>query len=213
MKHWSKPQKNCVKFDFHLQISKLLPKCFSQGKMKKLFSILFLLLFLFTSGGYFVAFELEQTQIKSEVETFMKSGMADEKLELIKIPLSMEKQSNKLFQRINAKEFKYKGKMYDISKRVVKGDIAYYYCYYDHKEETLFANLNDFIAKHISSESDKSQNNQNDKHFLKNIIKEYAVPNTTLHFHKGYITQLLYPLEYSYSSLQQQVLVPPPKLS
>lgn len=142
----------------------------------------------------------------------MHSGIADDELEIIQIPLSLENQSNQLFQRINAKEFNYKGKRYDIFKRLVKDDVVYYYCFNDKKEETLFANLNDYIANHISSETDKSQHNQDSKNFLKNIIKEYAVPNTSLHFHQGDFTQLSYPLEYSYSSLQQQVLVPPPKL-
>ena len=46
----------------------------------------------------------------------------------------------------HAKEFEYRGEMYDVVSVEVKGDTSYYWCWKDHKETKLNEQLNQLVA-------------------------------------------------------------------
>lgn len=51
----------------------------------------------------------------------------------------IEPESNKDFQRIDAKEIRYKGRLYDVISERKQGNQAVFFCIHDKKEELLIA--------------------------------------------------------------------------
>lgn len=115
--------------------------------MRKLTSLILLVVFLFMSDGYDIYFRYMQYTINTEIGKVIEGGVKDKDLTVIVVPLNNEREIKWIKK---GKEFKYKGKMYDVAKVEIKGINKYYYCINDTKELQL---LSDF-AKHNNRKND-----------------------------------------------------------
>jgi len=102
--------------------------------LKKTLPYLLLVIFLFNSLGYYFIFELYKYNVKKEMQTqSCKSSMALTILQISDILYNSE------FQRVEKKEIRYKGSLYDVIKEVHTGTTTIFYCIHDTKEENLLA--------------------------------------------------------------------------
>ncbi len=129
--------------------------------MKRTFSIVLLLVFVFNTGGFILLFRIQQVQIRKEIKRQIKDNLDSQELAIIRV--TAENQNQLHWE--HAKEFRYGGMMYDVVKKVVIDNLTtVYYCITDTQETTLFANLDLLVNKSMDAKS-------NGNHPLKNLLK------------------------------------------
>ncbi len=176
----------------------------------RIHSILLLLILILPVTGTYILFKHRQYQVKSQIKQKIKEGVSEDDLFLLKIPLSLEQNSNSVFKRINSKEFKYYGEMYDVVRQVTLGNTTYYWCIWDKEETALFAKLDELFAKAWGNDPVKESNSER-----------------LISFYKGLFTPPLLKINFNYKvnifkeidnyivnffpNVFIQVLTPPPK--
>lgn len=113
-------------------------------------SILFLLLLMFQSTGYFLFFRVQQYQIRYEIKQQIQAGVPEAELVLLKISRCIQENRNE-FQRIHDHEFRYQGKMYDVVRQEQHGETLWFFCLCDEKETLLFARLDEQVKKEMKN--------------------------------------------------------------
>ncbi len=108
-------------------------------KLKKVFAILFLAVFVFQMVGYYFVYLGLRFQANTEMAKRLDSeSYAAEEITTIKIPLALPYWSDsKGFERING-EFVHGGEFYKLVKQELKNDTLYIVCILDHKEKRNF---------------------------------------------------------------------------
>jgi hypothetical protein len=104
--------------------------------LRKALACAILALFLFNSIGYYLLFELNRHLVVREMQSAITNH--SEKYTILTIA---NVSTNKDFQRIHKKEFRYKGEMYDIVRELRTGQKTVFICLHDKKESKLFAGL------------------------------------------------------------------------
>jgi len=104
--------------------------------VQRLVPVLLVTAILYNIFGYFVVFQVNRARVRSE----MKQQIADagRKVHVLRI---FDPEKSPVFRRIHAKEFVYKGQMFDVLKEVRQGRTTLFYCIRDVKEELLLAGL------------------------------------------------------------------------
>ena len=105
--------------------------------MKKQLASILLFFFLFNSTGYYFIFELYKYHVKKEMQALTAKGSVE--LTILRIT---DADHDPGFQRVEKKEIRYKGSLYDVIKEVRSGGTTIFYCIHDKKEEKLLATMN-----------------------------------------------------------------------
>jgi hypothetical protein len=105
--------------------------------LKRAINFFLLTLFLFNTLGYYFIFEIFKYHLKKEIQNASHSGSAS--LTILRI---MDLLHDPQFQRVERKEIRYKGSLYDVIKEVKSGRTTILYCIHDKKEEDLLATMN-----------------------------------------------------------------------
>lgn len=104
--------------------------------LKRIVPLLLVTAFLYNIFGYFVVFQVNRARVRSEMK--QQLAAADRKVHVLRI---FEPEKTPSFSRIHAKEFCYKGQMFDVLREVSEGRTTTFYCLRDVKEELLMAGL------------------------------------------------------------------------
>lgn len=122
---------------------------------RKASAYLLLAIFLFNTTGYYIAFEMTRSMARRE----MKRELARNPQALVVLKIKNPAKDVD-FQRIHAKEFRYKGSMYDVLLETRSGETTVFYCKHDRKETLLYAAL-----KKVTKEKD-----------LQHLLQHFAQP-------------------------------------
>lgn len=172
--------------------------------MKRIVSILLLLVFLFNVVGYTIVFEVLKWQIKTE----MRSGFSINTNELVKLSFPLSEVSSIDFKD-EGQEICLDGTMYDIIQTVKTEKDITYYCLDDEKEMMLFAKLSDHVSSNVKN--DKPLKNQGaKKQLVDNVIKVFY-SNTYFFdlFGKSSVIYIKSPIDLFYSTFKQLNSPPP----
>lgn len=170
--------------------------------MKKVISIVIILVLFYSMVGYYIDFKIEQFQLKESIKERLIKKLPDNELTLLKI--SHEK-LNRLNWTEEGREFRYEGNMYDVVKIKIVGDTAYYYCFNDEKENKLITSVDKLIKEQTHNTKSKNSNKKPViNYFFNKSILSFAANETIFHY-----------FDYSpiYTSLKPDILSPPPKAS
>lgn len=138
----------------------------------------------------------------------IKQNLSDEELTLIKVPLKFIEKNNNILEWEKENEFKYKGSLYDVVKKIQKNDTIYFYCINDKKEEVLFANL----EEHIRYETDSNlPQKKGSRELVKMLIKDYFFENSSIAFNFHQEDFIFNNFNVLYHSIPDEVISPPPK--
>jgi len=121
--------------------------------LKKIISILLLLVLTAPVAGTYLWLQLKKQVIKKEIKWKMIDGIDRNELVLLSFTV---KESETLLRWKHAREFEFRGEMYDIAEVITKGDSVFYYCWWDHEETALNIKLNSLVA-HAAGKSTQSQ--------------------------------------------------------
>jgi len=168
--------------------------------MKKLLSILLVVVLFYSIIGFYLNFEIEQYWIKKEIKHYLINKLPEEELTIIKIP---SKDYRKITWTEEGSEFRYNGNMFDVYKIKSTKDSSYYYCFDDIKESTLLTHLDKLVKE--QTDHTKSRNIQKKQVF--NYLFQATFTNPK---------QIEKSCQYTiytthYSSIFKDVLSPPPK--
>jgi hypothetical protein len=134
--------------------------------LKKVLAYLFVTIFLFNSVGYFIAFKIEQCEIKTEVLSALNSGINLDGLAVLTISKT---NLSKIEWLESGREMCYNGELYDIFKSSETETSVTYYCMDDSKETTLFSDLIEHVNTHVLSNT----SHNNSKKTISHIVKLY----------------------------------------
>jgi hypothetical protein len=104
--------------------------------LKGLMPVILVAAFLYNIFGYYVVFQVNRTKVRSE----MKQQLASAKKKICVLSI-FDAEKDPSFHRIHAKEFLYKGQMFDVLRESKNGRTTTFYCLRDVKEELLMAGL------------------------------------------------------------------------
>lgn len=143
--------------------------------MQRIISIWFLLLFFLPISSTYISFKFRQYHIRIEIKHHIKSGVSAEELVLLKIPVSLEENPSKDFKRMHAREFRYKGIMYDVVKQEFRQGSTWYWCLRDKQETTLFASLDEMVNRAMRNSPAQQADEERLEQFLDSL---YVTENT-----------------------------------
>jgi hypothetical protein len=176
--------------------------------LKRILSISLILLIVFnTSGFFFVYFQL-QNYFKQISFNRIDDFVPIEELSLIKIAINSPDFSNEdVYDRIEDKEFKYYGNMYDICEERIINDTLYLYCVSDENEDII----NNAFASYIN---EKKSDNQASP--VINIIKIFItiglVPDGINLNYSNTFKDITNQYIVTYQHLKEDIPSPPPRL-
>lgn len=123
--------------------------------MKKAGVILLLFVITFQMVGVFLLFKAKQMEVRQDMKMKIKSGVPDAELTILRFSRD---QADGL-KWMEDHEFRYEGRMYDVVKTTVDGEIVIYHCIHDEQESKLFSHLDNMVANELAK--DKNTNPPN----------------------------------------------------
>lgn len=144
-----------------------------QNRVSKYFVSGFILLaLLFNSVGYILIYHQQLYAFKNQSFLKLQSYLTVEDMCLIGLKKTDILKGRISFQRLEEKEFKLNGKMYDIVKEVEKKDSVYFFCINDEKEDELHK----AFVKYFTENSNQGNNKSTSGNIFRNLITEGIVP-------------------------------------
>ncbi|MDH4088826.1 MAG: hypothetical protein OEV74_01030 [Cyclobacteriaceae bacterium] len=115
--------------------------------MKKLFSILFLLIFLFNIGGYYLVFWGVRSQAKKDLLHRLDADEYSSKdLIVLTIPISLPYPIHQDgYERVDG-EFEYQGEYFNLVKQRLENDTLFMVCIKDRHEKNLVEAFNEYAS-------------------------------------------------------------------
>lgn len=157
--------------------------------MRKAVSIL-LLTMPFQWAGYLLVFKIQQHQIRHEIKQWIRTGVPEGELALLKIPRTLEDSANREFQRFHDREFCFQGMMYDIVRQEAHGDTTWYYCLSDEKEMQLFASLDELVKRELDQDPARKKPGEKLQRLLSSLFlcdkQDLFFVNPTREFERPY---------------------------
>ena len=120
--------------------------------VKRLFSFLFLIVFIWQLAGFFIYFEIERYHVRKDIKRAIKHSL----------PQNQYKQfnfTNAEFNEltwINDHEFKMNGRLYDVVKKNKSNVGISVSCIDDIQETVLFAQLDEATASNLNNQPEKA---------------------------------------------------------
>lgn len=117
----------------------------------------------------FISLRFERKMVRKEVKRKIIAGLDNKDLVLIKLTRS-EKKSQLRWK--HAKEFEYKGQMYDIVEKEFKDGITFYWCWWDFEETSLNKKLTRLAAHAFDNSVNKQQHEKKLSNFYHSLYFE-----------------------------------------
>lgn len=180
-------------------------------RLKKLFSILFLMIFLFNIGGYYVVFwHLRSNARQNLLHRLDAEKYSDDELIVLTVPLALPYpiQQNG-YERVDG-DFEFGGEYYSLVKQRLENDTLFMLCIKDHQQKRLINEMNAFsdLANSLPTSA---------KHTLDlfgKLFKDYSVVTMCITNHPGWSMQITF-VEPTFTLTGQcyPVISPPPDLT
>jgi len=120
-----------------------------KSPVKKVISILLLLIFWISAIGYFHVFRLMQSEIRHSIKSQLEQGVPEK--DLVRIYFQGTDKPDWVRE---GKEFRHQGRMYDIVRSASEDGKTVFYCIDDRKESLLLAQMEKLLRE--SNGDDKS---------------------------------------------------------
>jgi len=144
--------------------------------LKRLYSILLLLAFLYDTMGHYVVFAIQQAELNRELSK-LKEVVSDDDLQVLKVPVLLYHQADRDLEPVEG-QFEYKDTLFQMVKQKLQNDTLYVYCHKYKKTQVIHYDLAKSIKDRLIDISEHSGNHKNP---LKNYIKKF-VPYTDFAF-------------------------------
>ena len=174
--------------------------------VKRLFSFLFLIVFIWQLAGFFIYFEIERYHVRKDIKRAIKYSLPQNEFKQFNFTNAEFKE----LTWINDHEFKMNGRLYDVVKKN-KSNLGFSVsCIDDIQETVLFAQLDEATVSNLNNQPEKAPL----KLFVKLLKLAYIERNSaflslqnievserTIHFH----------FQSLFSEFKKQKLLQPPQ--
>jgi len=178
--------------------------------LKRVISISFLSIFLFTVIGYYAVYLGLRSQANNALKQKLDAELYDESEMLsMRIPLNLPYQSDwASFERVDG-DFEQNGVFYNLVKQKVERDTLIVYYIMDHRETTLFEALTSFV--HANSDTPMSKATGK---LIESFSKDFLITCSGLeHQSAGWsIENHFFRIAVDLTSLCRSIKNPPPRL-
>lgn len=138
--------------------------------MKRLFSFLFLIVFIWQLAGFYIYFEIESYHVRKEIKRLIKHSLPQNQFK----QFNFTNQEFRDLTWINEHEFKMNERLYDVVKKN-KSNVGFsVYCIDDIQETVLFAQLDEATLSNLNNQPEKAPI----KSFVKLFKLAYIEPNS-----------------------------------
>jgi hypothetical protein len=172
---------------------------------KKPISILLVLLIVFNSFGYIIAFFQMEFIFKNIAYEKISDVLPEDQLTVLKISKE-EISSGNNFVEYDEREISYYGNMYDICKKDTLDNYVIFYCYSDENENLLNTAFSSFVKQHTNPNSNNPVTN-----LIKQLIKEAYFPNSIYDYYQKKFEEYVTYNKVNYTNIYLEVLTPPPR--
>jgi hypothetical protein len=114
----------------------------------------------------FVMLHYQKKQVKREIKRKIIAGIDKEELVLLKFT-EVEKQTELNWK--HAREFEFRGSMYDIVETEFHGDTTYYWCWWDYEETQLNKQLDELVTIDLGNNPENDENQKRLHTFFKSL--------------------------------------------
>jgi hypothetical protein len=156
--------------------------------------------------GVFCWVKLEKKMIRREVKHQIMENVDEHQLVTFRFALS---DTAKLLDWEHANEFEYKGEMYDVVRRVYRGEFVTYHLWWDHKETALNKQV-DLLAQSIFN---NHPNKEKTAKHISFILHQLMLNDCSISTSKPITVLTNHAFTYfnHYSSIPRDSSSPPPK--
>lgn len=173
--------------------------------MRKSTTIAILFLFLLNYLGYFPVLKLFQHKSNQVVKTLISKNDSGNSLTLIDI---RSDQGNQV-RWLDDNEFIFQDEIYDLVRTEKDSNgIIRYYCLKDEKEQKVLDLIGEELGQNTGERNNSSQKSENP---VKSLLKDYLPVNNSRSLIPFISTKLLINKGFNFTSIEPDVLVPPPK--
>lgn len=167
--------------------------------MRKLISILLLLLIFISHIGYYLLYSFQQYQIKQTVKEHLLTNLPDSSLEQI-----VAEENNTFRWEEDGREFYQDGNLYDVVRKVNNGHKTILFCINDKMEKEWLLHW----AKAVKAGNSKGEKQSPTNHTIDLITDAVtpAIPNNLV------LPQQYFNIESSIVAFNKKVNAPPPRL-
>ena len=180
--------------------------------LKKITSIILLILFLHNMLGYYFMMALKELDVKNELSNSIKGGnISDSEMRVFKVPLSFYHQPDrKGFEDVRG-ELQHEGKFFEMVKQRLENDTLYVYCVDNKEKKKVVADLSEHTKANLTDF--KNHTNKKQKTSI-SFIKEYLTLQTVSFYFN--VFPVLEISKFKYQEHLEAVLIektsPPPKV-
>ena len=184
--------------------------------MKRLFSIFFLLLFLFNIGGYYFVFVGLQYKASREFsERLDNNEYNEEETYLFKLPLTLPYQiTENGYERVSGL-IEHQGNFYRLVKQKLENDTLFVICIRDNTQKQLAGELSKFakLSNDIPVTQTSKPGDGNSTNLLSRLSKDFNVNKIleVLSPQSSYVKAFYASVEIPLVGRDQKVPTPPPK--
>lgn len=176
--------------------------------MKKIFSILLILLIAFNAGGYFFIYNQLENHFKeiafNKINDYIPLDQL-EKINIVKKSINYELKDE--FERIDDKELIFYGKLYDIYFEEKNQDTLIFYCVNDVYEDIIHRAFAEYI-----NEKDGNKNYKAISNIIKTLIIIGLEPIQDLTTLLPYKNEITFIKNLKFSDTKLDIPVPPPRI-
>lgn len=174
--------------------------------MRKIVSLFLLIIFVFNTMGYFIAFKTMQYEIKEEIAEKIQQGIAPSKLTAI----SFQKSNLQAIEWFDdGKEIKYNNEFYDVVNSDETNNSITFYCINDDEENELYTTLEDQINKNVSANT--TNKNDTSKKITDNVVKLFFLDEKEFLIAEILTASKFLPINLIYQHPQLETNSPPPE--
>lgn len=175
--------------------------------MRRIFSVLVLLIVAWQIVGFFAYFEWEHYHIRKDIKHALKHSVPENQLK----NFDFTNKEIKNLTWIKSNEFKLNGRYYDVIERTSNKNGFHFKCIDDFQETELFENLEESTAYNLSNSSSSSPL----KHWMKLLktpleLEEFDVVHVPLFTYSSIDNQHIFHYRaIDYSSYLHSIYTPP----
>ncbi len=163
------------------------------------------MIFLLNSGFYVLLYLSSVKIVKKTVHYLIEKDRFKKDLIILSFSRKDVKENKISFNRIDKKEFRFNGDMYDIKKDLSDKDSLRFLCYLDEHEN--------LIEKLFTKYSDKKREKNSDQTHKLNLIPFFSLyfQNTDEFDFYNQSSRIILRIHINYTNFYKEILTPPPQ--
>ncbi|MFA5419001.1 MAG: hypothetical protein WC341_11140 [Bacteroidales bacterium] len=135
--------------------------------MKRIASILLLLIITLPFAGTYTWLQIEKAIVKKSVKQIVIQGLSDDQL------VKFEFLKNEIDSKVrwhHKNEFEFKGDMYDILRRIESEQLVTLWCFKDEEETKLKQKIAALLENELNQDEQRKEKKEKTLHFYKNLF-------------------------------------------